>query len=111
MGSRRVAAVVESLPAATNAGEGRPPRRTASSVAQLGELADPRSARQKRPQVRDVRVIALGAVLWGAAAGVAVATCGQSKPDGFPRFWAVPKGSPSPDPCGRVFALRSPGRW
>jgi hypothetical protein len=82
--------------------------RSAALLEHFGELADPRIDRHKEPKLRDVLVIAICAILWGANDWGAGETVGQAKRAWFERFLDLAHGIPSPDTFGRVFALLSP---
>ncbi|HEX5501791.1 MAG TPA: ISAs1 family transposase [Thermomicrobiales bacterium] len=77
----------------------------------FASLPDPRVARTKDPLLLDILTIALCAVLCGAANWVAVATVGRAKEPWLRTFPALPRGIPSHDPCGRVFARLDPGAF
>ena len=87
-----------------------PPRRTASLVGHCGELADPRIERQTQPQLLDIMVIAIRAVLCGADDWGAIETFGKAKAGWWQEFLALPNGLLSHDTFGRGFALLSPVR-
>lgn len=74
----------------------------------FGELPDPRIDRGKRHSLLDVVTIALCAVLCGADTWVDVAEFGRSKEAWLRTFLTLPKGIPSHDTFGRVFAALDP---
>jgi predicted transposase YbfD/YdcC len=88
-----------------------PQRCPASIVDHFGKMEDPRIERQKQPQLLDVIVLAICAVLCGADDWVAIETFGRAKEAWFRRFLALPNGIPSHDTFGRIFALLSPVRF
>jgi predicted transposase YbfD/YdcC len=67
-------------------------------------LPDPRVDRTKEHLLLDIVLIAICAVVCGAEGWVEVAEFGETKLEWFSRFLKLPKGIPSHDTFGRVFA-------
>ena len=74
-------------------------------------LTDPRLNRRKRHLLIDIVVIALCAVVCGANDWVSIESFGRAKYDWFQEFLSLPKGIPSHDTFGRVFAWISPDEF
>jgi predicted transposase YbfD/YdcC len=73
----------------------------------FGELPDPRAANAVH-RLDDILVIAVCAVLCGADTWVDVETFGNAKLPWLSTFLALPRGIPSHDTFGRVFAALDP---
>jgi predicted transposase YbfD/YdcC len=73
-------------------------------LAKFENLTDPRVERTKEHLLLDMISIALCAAICGADSWVDVEKFGHAKQDWFRRFLALPKGIPSHDTFGRVFA-------
>jgi predicted transposase YbfD/YdcC len=71
-------------------------------------LKDPRINRRKRHSLEDILVIAICAVIAGAADFQQVALFGQKRIGWLKRFLALPNGIPSHDTFERVFARLDP---
>jgi hypothetical protein len=72
-------------------------------------LEDPRIGRAtKKHSLKDILVIALGAVLGGADSWDDVEEFGRAKRDWLGQFPGLPNGIPSHDTFGRVFAALNP---
>lgn len=74
-------------------------------------LPDPRVARTRAHLLLDILTIALCAVLCGADNWVAVAAFGRAKEPWLRTFLALPRGIPSHDTFGRVFARLDPAAF
>lgn len=81
-----------------------PPPAPGSLLARLDALPDPRSGPALRHRLLDVVAIAVCAVLCGADSWVEVEHFGRAKEPWLRRFLALPRGIPSHDTFGRVFA-------
>ena len=71
-------------------------------------LKDPRVERTKQHQLLDMIVIAVCAVICGAASWVAIEQFGNAKLPWLRTFLDLPNGIPSHDTFGRVFAALDP---
>jgi predicted transposase YbfD/YdcC len=71
-------------------------------------LPDPRVDRTQEHRLTDILTIAIGAVIAGADSWVAVERFGHAKVAWLQTFLALPKGIPSHDTFGRVFAALDP---
>ena len=87
------------------------PTPTASILAHVPAVADPRVSPATRHQLLDIVAIALCAVLCGADTWVEVAAFGRAKHDWLATFFALPHGIPSHDTFGRVFAALDPEQF
>lgn len=74
-------------------------------------LPDPRIERTKRHHLLDIVTIAVCAVVCGADTWVAIEQFGQRKRAFLARFLDLPKGIPSHDTFGRVFAAPDPAAF
>ena len=74
-------------------------------------LADPRVDRTKHHRLLDIVATALCAVICGAETWVDIEACGRAKRDWLRTFLALPRGIPSHDTFGRVFAALDPDRF
>lgn len=81
---------------------------TASIVDHCGALEEPRIERHKHPQLLEVSVMAICAIVCGADDWVAIETCGHAKEAWFRRFLALPNGIPSHDTFGRSVRCSPP---
>lgn len=72
------------------------------------ELPDPRMNRTKHHSLKDILTIAICAVICGADGWTQVELFGNSKIKWFKTFLDLPKGIPSHDTFGRVFAMLKP---
>lgn len=75
---------------------------------QFASLKDPRIERTKRHDLLEIIVIAICGILCGADAWVEIAEFGQAKAAWLQQCLRLPKGIPSHDTFGRVFALLDP---
>ncbi len=82
-----------------------------SSAAHFADLDDPRVERPTHHALRALLTSARGATICGADGWVEVEEVGQAKRGWFDTFLDVPRGSPSHDTCGRVFAVLDPDRF
>ena len=73
-------------------------------IERFSKLEDPRDHRTKRPNLIDVVVVAICAVICGADSWVDVEMFGKSKKDWLSRLLELHNGIPSHDTFGRVFA-------
>jgi predicted transposase YbfD/YdcC len=73
----------------------------------FGSLPDPREAELVEHKLWDISTIAICAVSWGADSWVEREEFGKARFDGLQGFLEVPKGIPSHDPFGRLFARLS----
>jgi predicted transposase YbfD/YdcC len=71
-------------------------------------LTDPRLARTRRHNLKDILVIALCAMIANANTWVDIANFGKAKLDLLRRFLDLPNGIPSHDTFGRVFGKLDP---
>ena len=74
-------------------------------------LADPRVDRTKHHRLLDIVAIALCAVICGAETWVDIEAFGRAKRDWLRTFLALPRGIPSHDTFGRVFAALDPDQF
>jgi len=74
----------------------------------FAQLEDPRMNRTKHHPLENILTIAICAVLCGADGWVDIAEFGRGKKDWFTTFLHMPKGIPSHDTFGRVFAALNP---
>jgi hypothetical protein len=81
-----------------------------SLLSHFRDLQDPRGERTRDHLLLDIIAIAICAVIGGADDGVAIETFARAKRDWLARFLALPKGIPSHDTFGRVFARLDPAR-
>lgn len=72
------------------------------------KLPDPRMNRTKHHSLKDILAIAICAVICGADGWTQVELFGNSKIKWFKTFLDLPKGIPSHDTFGRVFAMLKP---
>jgi len=82
-----------------------------SIASHFAVLEDPRSAIQSRHKLIEMIVIAIAATLSGADGWVGVETFAKGKEAWLRTFLELPKGIPSHDCFGRVFALINPERF
>jgi len=83
----------------------------ASIVEHFRTLEDPRIERTKKHLLLDILVIALCTLLTGGEGFQDMALFGQSKQAWLQTFLALPRGIPSHDTFGRVFARLNPQRF
>ena len=84
-------------------------RQPVASIAKhFGELADPRTGNAKAHIFLDILIIAICAVICGADGWSDVELFGKNKKDWLKTFLELPKGIPSHDTFGRVFAKIKP---
>jgi len=74
----------------------------------FAELKDPRMNRTKHHPLENILTIAICAVICGADGCTDIAEFGRIKKDWFKTFLVMPKGIPSHDTFGRVFAALDP---
>lgn len=74
----------------------------------FADLPDPRTARGQRHALTDVLTIALCAVICGAEGWTEVQQFGEAKLKWFRTFLELPRGIPSHDTFGRIFAALNP---
>lgn len=84
---------------------------TARLEAHFGKLRDPRVGNAKRHKLLDILVIAICAVICGADSWSEVELFGNNKRTWLKQFLELPKGIPSHDTFGRVFALIDPDEF
>src|SRR3954467_2471956 len=77
-------------------------------AAHFETLTDPRLARTRRHNLKDILVIALCAMIANANTWVDIANFGKAKLDLLRRFLELPNGIPSHDTFGRVFGKLDP---
>ncbi len=105
-GGRRHTSGLNWARALTEATAGAAPR--PSIEAYPGDWTDPRVARTRVPRLGDSVTIALCTVVCGANDEGAVAPCGQAQAAWRRTFRPLPRGIPSHDTFGRVFARLDP---
>jgi predicted transposase YbfD/YdcC len=81
---------------------------TAQFEAHFGRIPDPRIGNAKRHKLLDIIIIAILAVICGADSWSEVELFGKNKKKWLKQFLKLPKGIPSHDTFGRVFALLDP---
>lgn len=74
-------------------------------------VGDPRVERTKLHQLLDIITIAICAVICGADDWAEIETFGNEKRPFFDKFLLLPKGIPSHDTFGRVFARLNPDQF
>jgi predicted transposase YbfD/YdcC len=79
-----------------------------SIIAHFGELSDPRTGNAKQHLFLEILVIAICAVICGADGWSDVELFGKNKKEWLKTFLELPKGIPSHDTFGRVFAQIKP---
>lgn len=84
------------------------PPRFGSLIDHLALLPDPWIDRTKRHLWREIVVMAVWAVTWGAGTWVDLAASGRAKDEWGKRFLPLPHGIPSHDTFARVFARVNP---
>ncbi len=82
-----------------------------SIAAHFADLDDPRVERTKHHSLLAILTIALCATICGADGWVEVEEFGQAKRGWFDTFLDLPRGIPSHDTFGRVFAVLDPDRF
>jgi predicted transposase YbfD/YdcC len=83
----------------------------ASIAKHFGELADPRTGNAKAHIFLEILIIAICAVICGADGWSDVELFGKNKKDWLKTFLELPKGIPSHDTFGRVFAKIKPDEF
>jgi len=87
-------------------------REPVASIAEhFGELADPRTGNAKAHIFLEILIIAICAVICGADGWSDVELFGKNKKDWLKTFLELPKGIPSHDTFGRVFAKIKPDEF
>jgi predicted transposase YbfD/YdcC len=87
-------------------------RQPVASIAKhFGELADPRTGNAKAHIFLEILIIAICAVICGADGWSDVELFGKNKKDWLKTFLELPKGIPSHDTFGRVFAKIKPDEF
>jgi predicted transposase YbfD/YdcC len=79
-----------------------------SIEAHFGELSDPRQGQNVQHKLLDIIVIAICGVICGADGWVEIENFGRQKESWLQQFLELPKGIPSHDTFGRVFARLDP---
>jgi hypothetical protein len=79
-----------------------------SIEAHFGELKDPRQGQNVQHKLLDIIVIAFCGVICGADGWVAIENFGRQQESWLQQFLELPKGIPSHDTFGRVFAWLDP---
>jgi hypothetical protein len=82
-----------------------------SFLEHFANLKDPRRERSKEHLLKDIRSIAILAVLSGADGWVAIEAYGNAKYEWLKSFLELPNGIPSHDTFSRVFALIEPQQF
>lgn len=77
----------------------------------FARLTDPRKFHSPPHLLLDIVTMAICAVICGANDWVAIETFGQAKEDWFRQFLRLPKGIPSHDTFGEVFAALDPSQF
>ncbi len=83
----------------------------ASIVEHFGELSDPRTGNAKAHIFLEILIIAICAVICGADGWSDMELFGKNKKDWLKTFLELPKGIPSHDTFGRVFAKIKPDEF
>jgi predicted transposase YbfD/YdcC len=81
---------------------------TAQFEAHFSKIRDPRIGNAKRHKLLDIMIIAILAVICGADSWSEVELFGKNKKRWLKQFLELPKGIPSHDTFGRVFAMLDP---
>ncbi len=81
---------------------------TAQFEAHFGKIRDPRIGNAKRHKLLDIILIAILAVISGADSWSEIELFGKQKRSWLKKFLELPKGIPSHDTFGRVFARLDP---
>jgi predicted transposase YbfD/YdcC len=79
-----------------------------SIEAHFGEISDPRKGKNVQHKLLDIIVIAICGVICGADGWVEIENYGRQKENWLKQFLELPKGIPSHDTFGRVFAKIEP---
>lgn len=82
-----------------------------SVLAHFADLPDPRRPRGRLHRLTDLLTVAICAVVCGADGWVEVEQFGRAKEQWFRTFLALPRGIPSHDTFGRVFAALDPAAF
>jgi predicted transposase YbfD/YdcC len=85
--------------------------RVPTIVEHFADVEDPRNGRRKDHLLLDIITIAICAVICGADGWVAVEEFGKAKEKWLSSFLKLPKGIPSHDTFGRVFARVDPEQF
>ena len=83
----------------------------ASFLEHFATLNDPRIERSKQHLLKDIRSIAILAIISGADGWVAIEAYGNAKYEWLKSFLELPNGIPSHDTFSRVFALIEPQQF
>jgi hypothetical protein len=83
----------------------------ASFFKHFANLNDPRIDRSKEHLLKDIRSIAILAIISGADGWVAIEAYGNAKYEWLKRFLELPNGIPSHDTFSRVFARIEPEQF
>lgn len=83
-------------------------RATTQFEEHFGKIQDPRIGNAKRHKLIDILIIAILAVICGADSWSEVELFGKNKKGWLKQFLELPKGIPSHDTFGRVFAMLDP---
>ena len=81
---------------------------TVALLDHLADVPDPRIARHRWHKLRDILVIAVGAVLCGAESYPAIEDFGHEREEWLKQFLELPEGIPSHDTFNRVLRLMDP---
>jgi predicted transposase YbfD/YdcC len=87
------------------------PKPTARFEAHFSQLRDPRIGNAKRHKLIDIIIIAICAVISGADNWNEIEMYGQNKQIWLKKYLELPKGIPSHDTFGRVFARLDPDEF
>ncbi len=87
------------------------PARPTSLSRHFGSLPGPRVERTKEHRLIDILTIGLCAVLCRGEGWTDMATFGQARESWLRTFLALPRGIPSHDTLGRVFAALDPAAF
>ena len=82
-----------------------------SFLEHFGNLKDPRIERSKEHLLKDIRSIAILAIISGADGWVAIEAYGNAKYEWLKSFLELPNGIPSHDTFSRVFARIEPQQF
>src|SRR6266568_3974497 len=77
----------------------------------FAQVEDPRMERTKLHRLRDIIILAICGVLWGADGWVEIEEFGKAKEAFFTELLNLPNGIASHDTFGRVFALIDPKQF
>ena len=85
--------------------------RTHSLIKHLAQLSDPRIDRSKRHALGDILIISICALLCGAEGFAEMEEFGKAQRAWLGRWLELPRGIPSHDTFGRVFAALVPAQF